>query len=429
MVLNDGTLIFESGDQAKLAAAKTGSARTASSTGTVSCWPRTCSACLRARRSWLPGVRRSAAPGRRARRRGVPRHGPRVQRAARPRDGIHRAVRGVRRGPSARRPAPPLLGLPGRGPGPRRVSARRADRGRGHGRRCGRGGAPVRQIARRHRKRAAVRLVLVGGLPGTGKSTVAERLASELGAVVLSSDRVSKELAGLRPEESAGDDYRAGLYIPETTERVYGELLGRAEALLGHGQVGGPRCVLDGRRAAGTGGRARRAQPQRSGGDPLFAAGRGDRGAPQETDRIPVGCRPTSGSQRPCPRTRTPGPRHTNFPPAGRRTRRSSEPSHSSPHRRPRRARMPDDAVITELRPTRAPRASPGWQGYPSAWRGPWCRSTSWASIRPAGTSRWTGRSGKAAESRRRQSDPNLQDERFSHPLPSSGLWARTGEP
>ena len=92
------------------------------------------------------------------------------------------------------------------------------------------------RIARRHLEQAAVRLVLVGGLPGTGKSTVAERLAGELGAMVLSSDRVRKELAGLRPEEPAGGDYQAGLYTPAMTERVYAELLARTGSLMGRGE-------------------------------------------------------------------------------------------------------------------------------------------------------------------------------------------------
>jgi aminoglycoside phosphotransferase family enzyme/predicted kinase len=92
------------------------------------------------------------------------------------------------------------------------------------------------ELARRHLDRAAVRLVMVGGLPGTGKSTVAAGLADRVGLVLLSSDRLRKELAGLDPEQAAAADYRSGLYAPEHTRRVYGELLARAEALLGQGE-------------------------------------------------------------------------------------------------------------------------------------------------------------------------------------------------
>ena len=48
--------------------------------------------------------------------------------------------------------------------------------------------------------------MLVGGLPGTGKTTVAGGVADRLGAVLLSSDRVRKELAGLNPTDPAAAD-------------------------------------------------------------------------------------------------------------------------------------------------------------------------------------------------------------------------------
>jgi aminoglycoside phosphotransferase family enzyme/predicted kinase len=96
--------------------------------------------------------------------------------------------------------------------------------------------ARLMRLAVRHLQRAAVQLVLVGGLPGTGKSTVAAGIADELGMAVLSSDRVRKELAGLDPDLSAPDDYREGLYSAAMTERVYTELLERAAALLARGE-------------------------------------------------------------------------------------------------------------------------------------------------------------------------------------------------
>jgi hypothetical protein len=91
-------------------------------------------------------------------------------------------------------------------------------------------------ITRRHLGAGAVRLVLVGGLPGTGKSTLAGRIADDLGHVVLSSDRIRKELAGLNPLEPAPATYLDNLYTPENTRAVYAELLGRAELLLGRGE-------------------------------------------------------------------------------------------------------------------------------------------------------------------------------------------------
>ena len=91
-------------------------------------------------------------------------------------------------------------------------------------------------IAVRHLRRGAVRLALVGGLPGSGKTTVAGLLADELGAVLLSSDRLRKELVGLDPTRHAAAPYRAGIYTAEHTERTYGELLRRAEELLSRGE-------------------------------------------------------------------------------------------------------------------------------------------------------------------------------------------------
>jgi predicted kinase len=91
-------------------------------------------------------------------------------------------------------------------------------------------------LAARHLDAGRVRLVLVGGLPGTGKSTVAGGLADRLGATLLSTDRVRKEIAGLDPAANAAADYRTGLYRAEHTAATYEEILRRAEDLLGRGE-------------------------------------------------------------------------------------------------------------------------------------------------------------------------------------------------
>jgi uncharacterized protein len=77
-------------------------------------------------------------------------------------------------------------------------------------------------------------LVLVGGLPGTGKSTLARSLAEQAGFTVLRSDVVRKELAGLSGE-AAPASYGAGIYGPEWDERTYAECSQRAEELLFNG--------------------------------------------------------------------------------------------------------------------------------------------------------------------------------------------------
>jgi aminoglycoside phosphotransferase family enzyme/predicted kinase len=108
------------------------------------------------------------------------------------------------------------------------------------------------RLARTHLRTGAVRLALVGGLPGTGKSTLAGALADRCGAVLLSSDRVRKELAGLGPTESATAGFREGLYNADHTEALYTLLLKRAETLLARGES----VVLD---ASWTNGRHRAA--------------------------------------------------------------------------------------------------------------------------------------------------------------------------
>ena len=84
-------------------------------------------------------------------------------------------------------------------------------------------------------------LVLVAGTVGVGKSTVASALADAAGAVLLSSDRTRKALAGLRPEARAGAPPDSGLYAPDWNERTYAALLERAAPALRSGRA----VVLD----------------------------------------------------------------------------------------------------------------------------------------------------------------------------------------
>jgi predicted kinase len=91
-------------------------------------------------------------------------------------------------------------------------------------------------LARRHLETGAVRLVLVGGLPGTGKSTLATGVADALGAMVLRSDEVRKELAGLPVDRPAPAPYGEGLYDPQRTVATYTEMLDRAGTALALGE-------------------------------------------------------------------------------------------------------------------------------------------------------------------------------------------------
>jgi uncharacterized protein len=75
-------------------------------------------------------------------------------------------------------------------------------------------------------------LLVVCGLSGSGKSTVARMLEDLTGFALQSSDVVRKELAGAPAREHAGHAYGEGLYAPGTTAHTYTELLKRAERAL-----------------------------------------------------------------------------------------------------------------------------------------------------------------------------------------------------
>jgi predicted kinase len=77
---------------------------------------------------------------------------------------------------------------------------------------------------------------MIGGAPGTGKSTVAQGLADRKGWVLLRSDVVRKELSGLDPRTLAAAPFGTRLYSDETTRRTYDELLARARLALEHGE-------------------------------------------------------------------------------------------------------------------------------------------------------------------------------------------------
>ncbi|UCG76660.1 MAG: AAA family ATPase [Gemmatimonadota bacterium] len=79
-------------------------------------------------------------------------------------------------------------------------------------------------------------LLLVGGLPGTGKSTLARGLAARAGFTVLSSDRTRKQLAGLEPDAPAGAAFGRGIYTEAWNRRTYSLLLRRATECLFRGE-------------------------------------------------------------------------------------------------------------------------------------------------------------------------------------------------
>lgn len=79
-------------------------------------------------------------------------------------------------------------------------------------------------------------LLIVAGLVGTGKTTVAQALARSFGLTVISSDIVRKELAGIPPTERRFEPISSGIYSEEFTTKTYQEMSARAEKLLQQGE-------------------------------------------------------------------------------------------------------------------------------------------------------------------------------------------------
>jgi aminoglycoside phosphotransferase family enzyme/predicted kinase len=96
--------------------------------------------------------------------------------------------------------------------------------------------------ARAHLEPCSASLIAVGGLSGSGKSTIARRLAptfgSSPGAVILRTDEIRKRLAGVEPTGRLDPD----AYSLQSSARVYGCLFETADWCLKAGRA----VVLDG---------------------------------------------------------------------------------------------------------------------------------------------------------------------------------------
>lgn len=75
-------------------------------------------------------------------------------------------------------------------------------------------------------------LVLTGGVSASGKTTLAQSLLEELGAVRLRSDVERKRLHGLAAAARSGSALEAGLYAPQATRATYARLAALADTLL-----------------------------------------------------------------------------------------------------------------------------------------------------------------------------------------------------
>lgn len=97
-------------------------------------------------------------------------------------------------------------------------------------------------LALEHLRAGTVQLILVGGGPGSGKTTLARELAPRIAAVAVSTDDVRRELAQSAQLAGEAGAYATGRYDPQNVSLVYDAVLKRAADLL----AGGQSVVLDG---------------------------------------------------------------------------------------------------------------------------------------------------------------------------------------
>ncbi|BBY82313.1 hypothetical protein MPUL_34710 [Mycolicibacterium pulveris] len=90
-------------------------------------------------------------------------------------------------------------------------------------------------IAIDHLRAGTVRLVMVGGGPGTGKTTLSRALAELIGAQVISTDDVRRELQSEGMISGEVGEPEAGLYSAQNVAAVYDAVLRRARHHLERG--------------------------------------------------------------------------------------------------------------------------------------------------------------------------------------------------
>lgn len=98
------------------------------------------------------------------------------------------------------------------------------------------------EVALKHLRAGTVQVIIVGGGPGTGKTTLSRGLAEKIGAQVISTDDVRRDMKDAGVLTGAAGSVDAGLYAPEQVSAVYDEVLRRARVQLNEGRT----VILDG---------------------------------------------------------------------------------------------------------------------------------------------------------------------------------------
>lgn len=84
-------------------------------------------------------------------------------------------------------------------------------------------------------------LIVIFGTIGTGKSTLAGLISTELGCDVISSDKMRKEMLGIAPMERRYESFDKGIYSEDKTHRVYDEIINMGMRAAGSGST----AILD----------------------------------------------------------------------------------------------------------------------------------------------------------------------------------------
>jgi aminoglycoside phosphotransferase family enzyme/predicted kinase len=91
-------------------------------------------------------------------------------------------------------------------------------------------------LAARYARCGSLSLLVVCGLTGTGKSTVAEILRNRTGFEIFNSDRTRKRLAGVSETAHGKHEYRSGIYAPEFDRLTYDTMVEEARIRLMKGR-------------------------------------------------------------------------------------------------------------------------------------------------------------------------------------------------